>query len=354
MLTEHALDHRSQAIFDKSVGRNREMPKTTAREARGDFRQIVAQEGLAAAEADPRFLRVPTRLAVLRALVADARHSRQLVVHPGVRKVALAAGVGEGTVKRALADLVAWGYVSERKGARRSRKDAAEWRITPAAKVAHNSQRGQRTRTRGETPEVATDLWRYRYLGPRAHAIFRYIERYTEWEPDFTDIFQTVGAARDPRTVRKHLSVLISHGLIAETPEGFTLGPRSVEQVAASLGLAENPVTAAQRRRHATERAGYRDALTLAESRRRSLVPGYAVCGRSVGPVPDIPRLTTGIHALRTLANGRSALGPGWRGSAWLGTRPRLAPRCLRSPRLGSGPSAPRRRPHGPSVARPP
>lgn len=54
MLTEHALDHRSQAIFDKSVGRNREMPKTTAREARGDFRQIVAQEGLAAAETDPQ------------------------------------------------------------------------------------------------------------------------------------------------------------------------------------------------------------------------------------------------------------------------------------------------------------
>ena len=72
---------------------------------------------LAAAEADERFLGRPTRLGVLRALVAVARRSGRLDVHPGVRDLAAAAGVSEGTVKRSLADLKKWGFVTAGAGA---------------------------------------------------------------------------------------------------------------------------------------------------------------------------------------------------------------------------------------------
>ena len=241
---------------------------------------------LAAAEADERFLGRPTRLGVLRALVAVARRSARLDVHPGVRDLAAAAGVSEGTVKRSLADLKKWGFVTAGAGARK-RSEAATWVLKPArAFVAHNITREQSARARGEEPEVASDLWRHQYLGPRARAIFRYVARYWKWEPTFEDIYQTVGAAKDRRTVRKHLAALVAHGLLIDTGSGYTLGPRSVEQVAASLGLAGCPVTAAQRRAHAAERAYFREALALVEQRRCCLVPGYALRGRTFAPPP--------------------------------------------------------------------
>ena len=190
--------------------------------------------------------------------------------------------MSEGTVKRSLADLKKWGFVTAGAGARK-RSEAATWVLKPArAFVAHNITREQSARARGEEPEVASDLWRHQYLGPRARAIFRYVARYWKWEPTFEDIYQTVGAAKDRRTVRKHLAALVAHGLLIDTGSGYTLGPRSVEQVAASLGLAGCPVTAAQRRAHAAERAYFREALALVEQRRRCLVPGYAVRGRSM------------------------------------------------------------------------
>ena len=321
---------------------------------------------LEAAREDPELRKLRNReacLAVLEDVTRLARRTRSLVVHPGERDVAVRTGMSRGAVQNALAALTRLGYV-ERAGDRRRRTSAAEWRLCPRAKPGHNSRREQsRTRTRGAI--LASDLWRYQYLGKKAHAIYGYVAEYSDWSPDFADIHKQVGG--DKRTVKKHLGVLVGHGLLAGDSDGYTLGPRSVEDVEAEFGLSTYPVTVAQHRRNRADQAYFREAVALAESRCRSLVPGYAVQGRSVVPVapdsdldplggttPDTSRPTTGTRASWTLANGRSAQGPGWRVSAWLGTRPRLAPHRPRPRSWPSWPPASCRRPHGPPGARPP
>ena len=232
--------------------------------------------------------------AVLREYVRLARRSGSYVVSPGDRDVAVRVGLSRATVQNARNKLRCLGYLAPAGGGRTAPKDAAEWRITGRAKPGHNSTPGtllkhNRAREGSPKPEVASDIWRYQYLGNRAGAIFRYIARYSDREPDFEEVFNRVQAAKDPRTVKKHLAVLVAHGLIAETPRGFTLGPRSVEEVAESLGLAGNPVSAAQRRAHVAERAYFREAVAIAEARdrhERAVVAAYAVRGRTIAPDP--------------------------------------------------------------------